>query len=152
MVSKSGASCQEGQEIEEDIMSKLIIELELCDGAQEVVMRPDLVKKGYNHPARSLARSWIGHYLDGGGEQDWLSLFEMLGLGHAPGAAYTGELRLIEVMPDGKRLVRWDWKAAPQTPPTDEAALLRSVQADLDALTEEQRQIIFSSYAKCHNK
>ena len=125
--------------------NKLIIELELRDGALNFEMRPDLVAKGRGSSARAIARNWIGHYLDGGGEQSWLSLFEMCGL-DAPGAAYTGELRLVEVMPDGRRLVRWDWRAKPQEPPTDEAALLRSITADLDALPEEQRQSILRRY------
>lgn len=125
--------------------NKLIIELELQGGGMEFNRRPDMVE--YGGDIDPLARHWIGHYLDGGGEQDWLSMLEMCA-GDAPGEAYCGELRLVEVTPDGRRLVRWDWKAEPQVPPTDEAALLRSVMADLEALTEEQRQQVLSKFVK----
>jgi hypothetical protein len=128
-------------------MGKLVIELELRDGGLEFERRPDMVAKGYDGDLDPLAQHWIGHYLDGGGEQEWLSMLEMCA-GDAPGAAYAGELRLVEVMPDGRRLVRWDWKAKPQVPPTDEEALLRSIAADLEALTEEQRQAVISRFVK----
>ncbi len=95
-------------------MSRIVIELELTNGAELFSRKPGVEE------AETLAKQWIGHYLDAAGDQMWWEYLSCRGA-EVPDGAGTGQLRIVEVMPDGRRLTRWDWKGKPQVPEIEEA-------------------------------
>lgn len=107
-------------------MKKVIIELELKDGAAVMQMRPDMVAAGFKHREELVAEKWIGQYLDGGGEQNWFRNFEDI-MGEVPDAAYTKNIRLVEVGEDNSRWIIWTWKTEGED--------------KMDALTKERDQL-----------